>query len=265
MDSADYRSRYNGAAVFIFIHIIALFTGFTVLAAVFEFPGVLRESAQYRLYLYRQGQAVIQPVYWILAMTGFSQIAISVFLYRSFRSHSRTLLKFAVLFGVLAGILQTMGFIRWAILIPWLAERIAAPGVSAQTVETIGLIEGAFNRYAGMALGGHTANICLGLWTFLTGAAVFGDRLFDRKLGWFGAGVGLVAMLPALEQLGIAPAVFEVIVEYGFPAWAVWLMVIAVSLLKTDPENGRGPSYGWKSFTWSASLYVLMILPNLLG
>ena len=55
------------------------------------------------------------------------------------------------------------------------------------------------------------------------------------------------------------------IVDYGFPAWAVWLIVIAASLLKTDPRDGEGPLYGWKSFAWSFSLYVLMILPNLVG
>jgi hypothetical protein len=261
MDEAGYRSNYNGTALFIFIHVAVLFTGFTILAAVFEFPGVLRETTQYRLNLFRQGQSIIQPVYWLLAMSGFFQIAISVFLYRSFRSLDRTLLKFAVLFGILAGILQTIGFIRWAILIPWLAGHMAEPGISPQTAETIGLLEGAFNRYAGMALGEHTANICLGLWTLLTGVAVFDERLFDRKLGWFGVVVGIVAMLLAGEQLGIAPQVFEVIVDYGFPAWAVWLVVIAVSLLKTDPRDGEGPVYGWKSFAWSFSLYVLMITP----
>lgn len=233
MDNSGIKSRYTGAAVFIFIQITILFAGFTILATVLDFPEVLRESAQSRLELYLTHQSIVQPACWLLAIAGFTQVALSVFLYRSSRNHRKILQKTAVLFGVLAGIFQAIGFIGLMALPPWL-----------------GLLP---------------AGICLGLWTTFSGAAMLGERLFDRKIGVFGVAVGCVAVLPALELLGIAPALFEVIIGYVFPAWAVWLVVIAVSLLKTGPDDGIGPLYGWRSLTWSVCLYLLMVLPKLLG
>ena len=181
MKSIDYARQYRGAAVSIFLHVVALVVGFSILAAVFEFPEVLRATSFHRLSLYATRQSIIQPTYWILAVTGFTQIAIAVFLHRSFRDRDATVLKFALIFGILAGILQTLGFIRWAILIPCLAERMSAPGVTQAARETIALIEGAFNRYAGMAIGEHTANICVGLWTLLPGVAMLRCPLFGRR------------------------------------------------------------------------------------
>jgi hypothetical protein len=262
--TTHYALQYRGAAASIFVHVIALFVSFTVLASVFEFPDILRQTAPYRLNLYREGQAIIQPTYWILALTGFTQIAMAVFLFRSFRNRDTTVLTFALLFGVLTGILQTLGFIRWAILIPYLAEQMAAPTATATTREVISLIEGAFNRYAGMAVGEHTANICLGLWTLLLSIAMLRGPLFDPRIAWVGILLSPLAFVLALGQLGFSGWVLDLITDFGFPAWAVWLIVIAVSLLRTNPESGDGPGLTGKTLIWVASLYALMVLPAFL-
>ncbi|MGB6122560.1 MAG: DUF4386 family protein [Bacteroidota bacterium] len=259
--TTNYALQYRGAAASIFIHIIALFVGFTILASVFEFPDILQQTAPYRLNLYREGQAIIQPTYWILAMTGLTQIAMAVFLFRSFRDRDTTVLTFALLFGVLTGILQTLGFIRWAILIPYLAEQMAAQTATAATREALALIEAAFNRYAGMAVGEHIANICLGLWTLLLGVAMLQSPLFDSRLAWVGILLSPLAFILAFEQLGLSGWLVDVITDFGFPAWAVWLIVLAVSLLRTRPESGQGPRLTGKTLTWVVLLYVLMILP----
>lgn len=262
---ATYRAACRGAAIAIICHVVALFTGFTILGVVFGFPDVLRVPAVERLATYRAHQPVIQSTYWLLAMTGFTQILIAGFVYRAFRDRDRATLLFALIFGVLCGLLQTLGFIRWAILIPYLASEMAAGGSAGPAADTIALLEGSFNRYAGMAVGEHVANICLGLWTSLTGLALLEERLTDRRLAWTGVLLGVVAGLLALEQLGIAPTLFGVIVDYGFPAWAVWLVVLAVSLLRTPPATGAGPRLGPGTAVWAGALYLAMIAPILFG
>lgn len=262
---AAYRAAYRGAAIAIICHIVALFVGFTILGVVFGFPDVLRVPAPQRLATYVAHQQIIQPTYWLLAMTGFTQILIAGFVYRAFRDRDRATLLFALVFGILCGILQTLGFIRWAILIPYLAREMAASGGTGPVADTVALLEGAFNRYAGMAVGEHVANICLGLWTALTGVALLHERLADRRLAWAGVGLGIVAALLALEQLGIAPALFGTIVDYGFPAWAVWLLVLAVSLLRTPPATGIGPRLGWRTAAWAGASYAALIVPVVTG
>jgi hypothetical protein len=234
MNNSGIKNIYTLTALFIFFHIAALFIGFTILAAVFEFPDVLQASPQYRLDLYLANQSIIQPVFWLLAVAGCTQIALSIFLSRSFERLSPDLPKIALLFGVIAGMLQTYGFVQGAALPPW--------------------------------MGVYASGLCLGIWTTLTGAAMFVEqRLFDRKISMFGVVAGCMALMLALEQFGTPPATLGLLVDYGFPAWAVWLVVVAVSLLKTNPSDREGPLFGWKSFCWSSCLYLLMVLPQLLG
>lgn len=259
------RAAYRGAAIAILAHVMALFAGFTILGIVFDFPDVLRRPAPERLDLYAARQPIIQATYWLLAMTGLTQIAIAGFVFRSFRDRDRSTLLFALIFGSFCGILQAMGFIRWAVLIPYLAQQMAAGGASTTIAEAVSLLEGSFNRYAGMALGEHLANVCLGLWTLLTGVALLQEGLADRKLGWAGVALGIVAGALAAEQLGIASAFFATVVDFGFPAWAVWLLVLATSLLRTPPSVGVGPRLGWKTAVGASFLYLLFVLPVLLG
>ncbi len=258
---SDRLVTYRGAAALIIVHILALIVGFGVLGAVFEFPEVLRLSTADRLALYRANQGIIQPTYWILAMTGFTQVAMAVLLCRSFARTTSPLLQLALVFGVLCGLLQMAGFIRWAILIPYLAELMV--DADAQTAATLAIIEGVFNRYAGMALGEHAANICLGVWTFGVGFAMRSSKQFDRRLASWGMVLGVAAAVLALEQLGIWPDLLGIVLDFVFPLWAVWLFVVAASLLRTDPKTGEGPALGWRTAAVSATGYVLLVMLSL--
>lgn len=260
MENASLRATRRAAALVATLHIVALFVGFTVLAAVFQFPEVLRLPAAERLALFRDQQAIVQPVYWMLAMTGLTQVALAVLMYRSFRQRDTTTLALALTFGVLCGILQTAGFIRWAILVPYLAERMATADAAAVSVA---IVEGAFNRYAGMALGEHTANLCLGAWTMLTGIALRREPLVDPRLGTVAIALGPVAALLALEQLGVAPALLGLVLDLGFPAWAVWLLVLAGSLWRSQPAGETVPRLGWRTALAAAALYAAMVAPAL--
>lgn len=53
--------------------------------------------------------------------------------------------------------------------------------------------------------------------------------------------------------------------DYGFPAWAVWLLVLAVSFLRTPPEAGGGPLLGRGTAMWAAAVYVAMVAPVAFG
>ncbi|MBT8079766.1 MAG: DUF4386 domain-containing protein [Gammaproteobacteria bacterium] len=191
-------------------------------------------------------------------MTGFTQVAMAVLLCRSFERTTSPLLQLALVFGVLCGLLQMAGFIRWAILNPYLAELMV--DADAQEAATLAIIEGVFNRYAGMALGEHAANVCLGVWTFGVGFSMRSSKLFDQRLAGWGMVLGVAAGILALEQLGIWPDLLGIVLDFVFPLWAVWLFVVAASLLRTDPETGEGPAFGWRTVAVAAIGYALLVL-----
>lgn len=244
-------------AALIAIHLVALFVGFTVLAAVFEFPEVLRLPAVERLALFRREQAIVQPTYWLLALTGLNQVAIAVLVDASLRRRPSAGLRSALVFGIVCGVLQMAGFIRWAILVPYLADQMA--GADAATASAIVIVEGAFNRYAGMALGEHAANLCLGFWTILVSAGLKRQGAIDARLGSFGIALGAFALVLSIEQLGVAPQMFAPLLDFGFPAWAVWLMLLGVSSWRAQPEGEI--ELGWRAWAAGIALYLAMVVP----
>lgn len=134
------------------LHVALISAGFLILAASFQFPEILRESAQTRLALFTQSQGTIVPAYYMMGMTGLTQIALAVLLHRAFAAPQSALLLLALVAGVLGGAFQAMGFLRWPIAIPYLAQAMAH-ATTPEAQATVALLEGTLNRYAGMVVG----------------------------------------------------------------------------------------------------------------
>lgn len=244
---------------------LLLYAALTVLGVVFDFPEILRKPAAERLDLFARHAGIVRPTYWLLALTGFTQISMTVLLAQSLPARGRTVVLFGLIFGVLAGALQTLGFIRWAVLIPYLAQAMSDPAVPDLTRQAIALVEGSFNRYAGMAVGEHTATLCLAVWTLCLGLALRGPAPVDRRLGTMGVFLAPVAVLVALEPLGVAGPVPGLLGDVAFPAWIVWLVVIAASLWRADARTAVGPRLTWRTAVWGAVLYGILAGPQLVA
>jgi hypothetical protein len=255
------RTTDRLTALVLVAHIAAMFAGFTILADVFQFPDVLRFPADERLALFRAHRDVIVPVYWMLAMTGFSQIFIAVLLKRDLAGNAAML---GLVFGVVAGFGQAMGFGRWAVLAPWLAERMADPALSEAGRETVALIEGAFNRYAGMLVGEHLSNIAWGFWLFFTGVAIRAGGVFDRRVGaammWLSPLFGVLAA----EQLGLEGPILGILTDFGFPLLALIHFGLAWQLLRRK-DGGPAPRLGIGAAAAGAALYAAMVWPAVAG
>lgn len=245
-------------------HVLALFAGFTILAEVFSFPEVLRLPAEARLAQFSAAAHIIIPTYWMLAMTGFSQILIAVLVGQSFSAEVRTLAMLSLIFGVLTGFGQALGFGRWAILVPWLAERMADPATSAAGREMLSLIEGSFNRYAGMLVGEHLSNIAWGFWLSFTGLAILKSNLFDRRLGFAMLLLGPVLWVLASEQLGYSSPVLGLLTDFGFPLLALIHFGLAWQFIRRKGED-KAPDLGVVAGGVGVLLYAGMIWPVISG
>ncbi len=249
----DRTREYGAAFALTLVHVGLLSAGFLILADQFSFPDILRASAEDRLSLFRENQSMIVAAYYMMGLSGVTQIALAVLFHQSFARPGSTLLIAALVAGVLGGAFQAMGFMRWPIAVPYLAEQMAAaPTDDVRTV--IALIEGLLNRYAGMVVGEHLGFLGQGFWTVFVSAAMFRGRLFAWPYGAIGLVLGVVILISALEQLG---GPFEAIGFLSVPtsaAWLGWLVMCGVSLARTKAD-GIGPKF----FVFSAiGLIVVM-------
>jgi hypothetical protein len=262
MEVAVDRSREYGVTFNLtLLHAALLVSGFLILADQFAFPEILRASSQERLGLFHQNQTIITGAYYLMALTGLTQVVLAVMFHQSFARPGSTVLQLALVSGILAGVFQVLGFIRWPIAVPYLADQMAQASTDEMRA-IIGLLEGLLNRYAGMAIGEHLGFVGQGFWTIFISIAMFQGRLFSSLYGLVGVFLGALLVVSALEQLG---GPFETLGFLSAPvsaAWLGWLVSCGVSLLRTHAD-GVGPAFGIFSALTMVVLMGALIFPTL--
>lgn len=257
----DRTKEYGTTFALAFVHVGLLSAGFLILADQFSFPEILRATSQERLALFRQNQGMIVPAYYMMGLSGLTQIALAVMFHQSFARNGSTLLVAALVAGVLAGAFQAMGFLRWPIAVPYLAEQMAlAPNDEVRNV--VAMLEGLLNRYAGMVVGEHLGFMGQGFWTLLISAAMFRGQLFAWPYGMIGFVLGALIVLSSLEQLG---GPFEAIGMLSAPvsaAWLGWLLMCGISLARTRAD-GVGPKFFFLSAFAMVAIMGGLVVPAL--
>jgi hypothetical protein len=144
----------------------------------------------------------------------------------------------ATAFGVVAGVVQFLGLVRWPILVPYLSDTYLDPASSQATRDSVLVVFESFNRYAGVAVGENLGYLFTALWTGLVALAMFGSALrFRRWMGLLGAVSAGGILIGTLEPAGFAPAADIVVV--GYILWSIWLALFGTLLLLPEPHRNR--------------------------
>jgi hypothetical protein len=90
-------------------------------------------------------------------------------------------------------------------------------------------------------------------------------KLFDRRLAWIGLVIGILTFPMCMEPLGGPLAAFGVLTVPVNAAWDIWLILLAISLFRTDAETETGPKFGWKSLSAATVVWLFNVVPVFVG
>ena len=208
---------------------IAFNVVFFLLQRKFEYPDILRKPTDYILSRFNAGGRQLILMWYAFAFTGVLFLPVAFLVHQALANENTPYMPLATTIGVLAGLVQCLGLIRWPFLVPYLAKTYFEPENTQATRDSIAIVFQAFHRYAGVAIGEHLGYLFTSIWTAFIALAVAQSPLFGPWLGWIG-------LIPAI---GIFIGVFE---ESGFKAagainaisyilWSLWLMVLGVVFL----------------------------------
>jgi hypothetical protein len=207
---------------------------FTLLQIQFEYPDILRQPTADVLTKFQAGGPGLIAVWYVLSLTAVLFIPISMLVHRVLADLEAPLtLWVATVSGVVAGFAQTLGFLRWPFLVPYLADAYLAPGASEAQRAAAAMVFEAFHRYVGMAVGEHLGYLSTSVWTFLVALLMLRAPLFGRWLGLSGMALALGVASGLLEPAGV-PLV-GAINAISYLAWAAWLVVVGAVLLLRRP------------------------------
>ncbi len=208
---------------------LAFNASFFLLQRAFDYPDILRRPADTILRRFKEGGAPLRRLWYAFALSAVLFTPVPVLVQQVFGPDAPWYLTVGTVIGVLAGVMQFLGLIRWSFLVPSLADMYTDPTSSQATRDSVTVVFQAFHRYAGVAIGEHLGYIFTATWTILLSIAIVQTGAVAPVLGWLG-------ILPAI---GVLVGVFE---EAGFKAagavnaisyilWSLWLIALGIALL----------------------------------
>lgn len=204
--------------------------GYIILGTQFGWPAVLDEPADVALDAFVESERWVRAGFYVFLMSSLVLIPGAIALEEAItRGHSAA--RMITAFGVLGAFAQLLGWVRWPLTIPGVAERWSDPNANesdrAATAATYELI----NAYAGGALGEHLGWLLQGIWAIGVSVFVLKTRGLPRwfRLVGLPLAVGYGITVPLATALGNAGLEFWGLNIYS--GWYVWLLVLGVLLI----------------------------------
>ena len=202
---------------------------FFLLQRAFEYPDILRQPVEAILRRFKQGGAPLRRLWYAFTLSAVLFTPVPVLVQQVFEPDAPWFLVIGTVIGVLAGVVQFLGLIRWPFLVPSLADIYTDPKSTQATRDSAAVTFQAFHRYAGVAVGEHLGYLFTSAWTVLLCIAIIQTEIVNPLFGWLG-------IIPAI---GVLAGVFE---EAGFKAagavnaisyilWSIWLVAFGIALL----------------------------------
>ena len=202
--------------------------GATILSAQFGWPAVLDEPGTTVLPLFAAHENAVRAGFYLMLVSSLLLVP-AAFGVEAALTRGTAGARAMTTFGVAGALFQILGWVRWPITVPYLADAYAAADDAGR--QAVAASFDVLNRYGGGALGEHLGWLFQGVWAVYVGLVVV------RALGvprWF-AGLGLaLAGVWAVLVPGAAIMRSEVMSAVGQPvytAWYVWLLALGVLLL----------------------------------
>lgn len=236
MTAQDSPARIPAGLLLIVVPLV--FTaGFTGLQMSFNYPDILRHPAGEVLTRFAAAGIDLHLCWYAMMLAALGLIPAAILTAIHVWKRDTVLAALSASVGVLAGLVQALGLIRWVVLVPGLAASYTAPGATDLDRNTAGAIFDAANLYLGVGVGEHLGYLFTGVWTLLIAALIFPAH---RILSLTGAALSFTVMAGMLEPFGVPGA--ATINAIGFSLWALWALLLGVALLlRREPVLAATP------------------------
>jgi hypothetical protein len=206
---------------------------FALLGKRFDYPDILRRPTAEILERVRAGGSSLILLWWAFMLSGLLLIAGAVLLGQVLGFGG--VVPAATTIGVLAGLVQMLGLLRWVYVVPGLARTYADPTLGPEQREVHAAVFRALHQYLGVGVGEHLGYLFTGIWSVLIGVGVIQVAELPTWLGWSGIFIGAGLAVGSAEFLGpneergwgLAGAAIPIL----YVAWSVWLLAMGVALI----------------------------------
>lgn len=227
--------KFTGASL-IFLGVY-LNIPFSILGAIFDYPNILRQPTGEVLTRFHAGGTTLIATWYAFALAAVLMTLVVLLVYPVLRSANENLMRIATAFGVLAGIMQVIGLIRWVFVVPALATAYTDPAATEATRAATVIAFNTIHQYAGVAIGEHLGQIFTAVWALLVSVSLVKTSRFQSIAGIVIAILMFVGLIEGFATVtSFTPGVFGVLTPVAYIALSLWMIALGISFLLRKSE-----------------------------
>ena len=226
------------SGILFIIGALGVFIPYILLTIIFDYPGILREEPGIILTQFHAGGTPLILTWLAFALLGMP-LFVAYMLIGQELENDLAYVRWATTMGVISGIVQVIGLLRWVFVIPVLAnDYMHAENPAVR--ESIKIVFHVVHQFGGVLLGEHVGQLFTIIWTVLISFALVKQSIISTLLGWLGYISSAIYFLAQAALLATVIEGFPVLNLAGFlgsTLWLIWLILVGISLIrysKTD-------------------------------
>ncbi len=207
---------------------IAFNLAFFALQRRFDYPAILRKPTEDVLERFAAGGPSLRAIWYGFAFTALLFIPIPVLVQQLFPT-APWYLPVGTTIGVIAGVLQAIGLMRWPFLVPVIVNVWKDPAATAAHKDAAEVAFEIVHRFVGGVIGEHLGYLLTAVWTILVGVAIIQTHLVSPWIAALGIVAAIGVLYGVLEEVGARWAAGVNAIAYV--VWSIWLIVLGVRVL----------------------------------
>lgn len=207
---------------------------YTLLTINFDYPEVLRYDTGAILTRFEAGGSALILTWWAFAILGLPLVIAYILIGQKFENKF-SIVRWVTTLGVVSGIVQIIGLLRWVFVIPVLAHQYTTATDEAAKAAAITGFQ-LIHQFGGVLLGEHLGQLFTILWTIFISYTFLKLKTFPSWVSWTGIGASMIYLLAQAELLATVIPGFPVWDMAGFigsTLWLVWLIIIGFLFYRT--------------------------------
>jgi hypothetical protein len=218
---------------------VGVFIPYTILTMTFEYPDILRQDAGVILTKFHEGGNSLIFTWWAFAILGLPLLIAYILIGQKLEGRLGYI-KWVTTLGVISGVVQIIGLLRWVFVVPVTASNfIAATDAATQAAAKMSFQ--VIHQLGGVLLGEHIGQLFTIIWTIMLSIAFMKLKMFPKWVSWLGIISSAIYLLAQLDLFATVIPGFPVLDGAGLVGsslWLLWLIITGWQFTSACNKNG---------------------------
>jgi hypothetical protein len=216
---------------------IGVLVPYTLLTITFEYPGILRKDPSVILTRFHDGGSSLILTWLAFAIMGLPLLIAYVMIGQQLENKSIHV-KWATTLGIISGVVQIIGLLRWVFVVPVIADSYVHAG--NENIKEMAILDfKTLHQFGGVLLGEFIGQLFTVIWTIIISSVLLKSAYFPKWVCWLGIIAAVIYFMAQAELLATVIPGFPYWGAAGFAGstlWLLWLIISGTFFIRKEVE-----------------------------